>query len=211
VVDTTPDDDDPIIIPPSAERVAARALVLSAIVCRAAIEGDAGNSKAEEFRTSVLNWIRDTGLVEEAESDEIALLERKLGGLSDRQRIDSSWRGEGLIILAWALGSYDLPAYEKRSDPYPIVQTLGFREERSNSALFAPRLRSPDEIGALADTLFSLHWRLRQYSLDKSRWTLESSRGRRGLSLVGLRLVSQDIEVRGCHYGMRRRTIGAKF
>jgi hypothetical protein len=98
------------------------------------------------------------------------------------------------------LGGCDLPAYDKRADPYPIAQALGFREERPNSALFAPRLRSPDEISALADTLFSLHWRLRQYSLDKKPMDFgEFARTAwfGPLSLVGLRLISHDIEVRG--------------
>lgn len=69
-----------------------RALVLDAIVCRSAIDGDAANSKAEAFGAEVLSWLRDVGLIEEAEPSEFELLECKLGGLSDRQRIDASWR-----------------------------------------------------------------------------------------------------------------------
>jgi hypothetical protein len=110
-------------------------LVLSAIVCHSAIEGDAGNPKAEAFREDVLSWICGIGLVEEAESNEFALLECKLGGLSDRQRIDASWRAEGLAVLAWALRRGELPVYDKRADPYPIAQALGFREMRQDTVL----------------------------------------------------------------------------
>jgi len=200
VVDTTPDDDDPVAIAPSAERVAARALVLSGIVCRSAIEGDAGNPKAEAFREDVLSWTRDIGLVEEAESNELALLECKLGGLSDRQRIDASWRAEGLAVLAWALGRCQLPVYDKRADPYPIAQALGFRETRRDTVLAVPGLRSLEEISDLADTLFTLHWRMRQYSLDRKPMNFGEFANTAWfgpLSLMGLRLVSDDLEVRG--------------
>jgi hypothetical protein len=200
VVDTTPDDDDPVTIPPSAERVAARALVLSAIVCRSAIEGDAGNSKAEAFRAEVMSWFRDVGLVEEAEPNELALLECELGGLSDRQRIDGSWRAEGLAVLAWALRRCDLPVYDRRADPYLIEQALGFRESRLDSILEHPGLRSPEEVSDLADVLFTLHWRMRQYSLDRKPMNFGEFADTAWfgpLSLMGLRLVSDDLEVRG--------------
>jgi hypothetical protein len=200
VVDATPDNDVPVAIAPSAERVAARALVLSAIVCRSAIEGDAGNPKAEAFREDVLSWICGIGLVEEAESNEFALLECKLGGLSDRQRIDASWRAEGLAVLAWALRRGELPVYDKRADPYPIAQALGFREMRQDTVLAIPGLRPQEEISDLADTLFTLHWRMRQYSLDRKPMNFEEFANTAWfgpLSLLGLRLVSDDLEVRG--------------
>jgi len=200
VVDTTPDDDDHVAIPPSAARVAARALVLGAVVCRSAIEGDAGNSKAEAFREEVLSWLRDVGLVQEAEPSELELLECKLGGLSDRQRIDASWRAEGLAVLAWALRRCDLPVYDRRADPYPIAQALGFRERWRDSVLESPGLRSPEEVSDLADVLFTLHWRMRQYSLDRKPMNFREFANTAWfgpLSLMGLRLVSDDLEVRG--------------
>ena len=86
-------------IPPSAQRVAARALVLSAIVCRSAIEGDAGNEQAEAFRQSVLGWLHESRVAGEMESAELAVLQCDLGGLTDRQRIDASWKKKNLIIL----------------------------------------------------------------------------------------------------------------
>jgi hypothetical protein len=200
VVDRTPNDDDPVAILPSAERVAARALVLSAIVCRAAIEGDAGNTTAEAFRADVLSWIRDLGLVEEVESNEVALLECKLGGLSDRDRIDASWRAEGLAVLAWALRRCELPVYDKRADPYPIALALGFREIRRDSILENPGLRLTGEVSNLADVLFTLQWRMRQFSVDRKPMNFGefAKTARFGpLSLMGLRLVSDDLEIRG--------------
>jgi hypothetical protein len=200
MVDTTPDSDEPLTIAPSAERVAARALVLSAIVCRSAIEGDAGNPNAEAFRADVLSWIRGIGLAEEVESNELVLFECGLGELSNRQRIDASWRAEGLAVLAWALRRCELPVYDKRADPYPIAQALGFREIRRDTILAVPALRPPEEISNLADTLFTLHWRMRQYSLDRKPMKFAEFANTAWfgpLSLAGVRLVSDDLEVRG--------------
>jgi hypothetical protein len=175
-------------------------LVLSAIVCRAAIEGDAGNPEAEEFAVNVRKWVHDIGIAEEAEAEEIVVLGLKLGGLSSRQRIDCSWRAEGLVVLAWALGKCELPTYDVGADPYPISRVLGFRESRAESALAFPILRSAEEINDVADRLLSLHWRLRQYSLDKKPMNFEEFARTAyfgPLSLDGLRLVSHDIEIRG--------------
>lgn len=199
MVDSTLEDDDPMV-PPSAERVAARALILSAVVCRAAIEGDAGNPEAEEFRGSVRDWVHRVGIAEEAEASEMALLETKLGGLAARQRIDGSWRAEGLVILAWALGKCELPVYDTGVDPYPISQALGFRDERYDSVLSAPKLRSLDEISYVGEKFFSLHWRLRQYSMDNKPMNFEQFAKTAyfgPLLLDGLRLISHDIEIRG--------------
>lgn len=193
-------DEDPVPIPPSAERVAARALVLCAVICRSAIEGDAHNPAAEAFRSDVVNWLRDVGVMTEVEQSELELLECTLGGLTDRQRVDASWRAEGLVVLGWSLGRCRLPAYDDRADPYPIAQALGFREPRQDTVLGAPHLCSSEEIGSLADTYFSLHWRLRQFSLDHREMNFaEFARTAwfGPLPLTGLRLISDDLEIRG--------------
>ena len=108
--------------PPSAERVARRALCLAAVVCRSAIEGDAGNGEAEALRQSVLEWAAAIGIIPEIEPRELALLQAPLGGLSERERIDGSWRGEGFAVLAWALGRCDLPPYDIEAEPYIIAR-----------------------------------------------------------------------------------------
>ena len=70
--------------------------------------------------------------------------------------------------------------------------------ERDNTILSFPELRPPHEIAALADQMFTLHWRLRQYSLNQSRMDyLEFARTAwfGPLSLNGLRLNGKDLEI----------------
>ena len=73
---------------PSPTRVARRALVLSAVVCRSGIEANAGDPEAEAFRGRILPWLESAGAALEAEPDELMVLRTPLGSLSVRQ-IDS--------------------------------------------------------------------------------------------------------------------------
>jgi Domain of unknown function (DUF4272) len=194
----TDEEADPI--PPSADRVARRALALAAVVCRSGIEGDAGDAEAEKFRESVIKWVEEVGLTDEIEPNEMDLLRTPLGKLNNRQRIDASWRVEGLAVLAWALGRYELPPYDLCADGPAAGLALGFREEKEDTVLSAPELRSRDELSSLADQLFSLHWRLRQYSLDGAAMDFVDVARRAWfgpLPLDGLRICEGDLEVRG--------------
>jgi hypothetical protein len=195
-----PIEDPPETTPPSAERVAQRALVLSAVICRSGIEDDAGNSEAETFRESIISWITRLNLDSEAERDEIALLGTPLGGLSRKSAIESGWKAEGLAVLAWALGSYELPVYDSQVAGPDIAEALGFLEEKSNTILRSPKMRSPKEIEDLGEQLFSLHWRLRQFSIDRLSMDFEAfaKTGYFGpLSLKGITLIDKDLEIRG--------------
>jgi hypothetical protein len=194
----TDETDEPV--PPSPERVARRALVLAAVACRSGIEVDAGNANAEAFREGIVRWVEGVGLADEIEPSELALLRAPLGALDDRRRIDASWRVEGLAVLGWALGRYELPPYDVNADGPAAGQALGFLGKWSDTVLSAPRLRSADELTSLADQLFSLHWRLRQYSLDRAPMDFAEFAPRAWfgpLRLDDLRICEGDLEVRG--------------
>lgn len=51
------DDEQIEYCPPTAVRVARRALVLSAVACRGFLEKDAGNAGAEAVRTRAVDWL----------------------------------------------------------------------------------------------------------------------------------------------------------
>ena len=185
---------------PSAERVARRALTLAAVVCRCGIEGQAANPAAEALRESVLYWVGEIGVAPEMEDEEMELLRTPVGKLSTRQRVQGAWRGEGLAVLVWALGRCELPPYDVPAVPYEIAQAIGFREPAQDTVLAGPRLRSNGELNALADDLFSVHWRLREYSLagkaiDFVAVAKEAWFGSRPIS--NLRLADGDLEIRG--------------
>ena len=152
--------------PPRAERVAARAVVLAAISCRGLIENEKGDSEgAERVRQRLLPWLKDIGASGELEPTEAAILSTPLGQLDRRATIDSSWRSEGFMVVAWALHYADLPPIYEICKPVETANAMGFLDVRERTALATPRLRSLDEIGYWADTYLTLHWRLRQFSL----------------------------------------------
>jgi Domain of unknown function (DUF4272) len=147
--------------PPSAERVAARAMVLSAVSCRGAIESDAGKAGAEALRQRILPWLEDIGAASELEPAEAALISTPLGKLDSRTCVDATWQSEGVQVLAWALHCAKLPPAHVQCDPADVANGMGFLDDRERTPMHNPVLRHEDEIGKWTDTYMTLHWRLR--------------------------------------------------
>lgn len=84
--------------PPSASRIAQRALVLSAVTCRGLIEEDSANQKARALQQTIVEWLERLDLTYEAEGSEIKLLKKPLGTLSKKEAIDAGWKAEALSI-----------------------------------------------------------------------------------------------------------------
>jgi hypothetical protein len=151
------------LIPPTPERVAARALTLAAISYRSFMEREAEESGCGSDWGNMLPWLEAVGIFGELEPEERAILETPVGGLSERERIDTSWRSEGMVVLAWALCRSDLPPYRVECEPEEVSAALGLLEEYETSVLAAPQLRPLDEIDEAANVNLALHWRLRQH------------------------------------------------
>ena len=62
------------------------------------------------------------------------------------------WQSEGLVVLAWALGHAELPAYYAQCEPSDIANQIGFLGSRETTALHEPRLRDSAEIEKWVDT-----------------------------------------------------------
>ncbi len=193
-------DDYPDPEPPSPQRIARRGLVLAAVVCRSALEDSAGDPKAEAFRRDVVAWLDAAGAVAEAEPGEASRLQAPLGTLTERQVIDASWRGEGLGVLAWALGRCELPAYDTTVKSPDVADRLGFMERAGSELVREARLRDPHVIEQLADRLLALHWRLREFSLrpaamDFVAFARTAYFGPQDVE--GLRLAANDLAIHG--------------
>ena len=204
------DEEIPELNPPSPERVAERALVLSAVVCRSGIECDAGKADAEKFRQAVVDWVKNLHLDAEAEAAEMEMLQTPLGKLDKKLVLDASWRTEGLAVLAWGLGRYGLPRYDKQAIGFAAADVLGFMQPRERTVLRAPELRSRAQIAALADQLFTLHWRLRQFSLDHKAIDFEEVARTAWfgpLKLEGLSLNEKDLEIYGFPISVTMRSM----
>ena len=152
--------------PPTPDRVAARAIVLAAVSCRALIEEDFGKPGAEQLRKDVIDWLDRIGVSGEMEQSEVALLATPLGKLDKDTRVDASWCSEGMAVLAWVLGCVPLPAFHAECEPSEVANSMGFLGEREATPLLQPRLRDSREISHWEETYLTLHWRLRQFSSE---------------------------------------------
>jgi hypothetical protein len=192
------ENDQQVITPPTPLRVAKRALALSAVVCRSGIETDVGNRDAEQFREDVLNWLYDLGLSDEIESEEFDLLNSPLGTSPERASINASWRGEGMAVLAWALNIIELHPHDQLVDAPMIAESLGFLKDVESTVLHNPQLRSFEDLNRFAESMLSLHWRLRQYSLDHASMNFVDFAKTcyfGPLELHGLRFVENDLAI----------------
>jgi hypothetical protein len=186
--------DEETLVPPTPLRVAQRALVLAGVTCRGFIERDIEN---EPLRQRVIAWLNALGLVDELEPDEASLLTTPVGHLTQQQGVDAGWRCEGLVVLAWALGSHDLPAHDESVHPEEVADILGFLDA-APSALGMPTLRPQSELQRCSDLFLALHWRLREFSLSRKPIDFVSSARTAWfgpLDIGELRLVEGDLAV----------------
>lgn len=186
---------------PDASRVARRALALVAVTARAIMEQGASDPKAPADYADLAAWVQELGIDEELEPQERAVLQSPLGGLDPSAAIQASWRLEGLVVLAWSLGLFALPPHDQLVDVRPLWRSLGLCDgPASRSLLSGARLRSPDEVGAMRDRLFALHWRLRQFTLKPA--AMEFAEFARTcwfgpLDISGMPLMEGDLALQG--------------
>lgn len=153
--------------PPIAGRVAARTMVLAAVVERGMIENEyTSASDAEQARAELIAWLNAVDVIDEAEPEERALLGCPFGQLPQQQMIDAIWRIEGLAVLLWSLGLFHLPPYHELVNPHEVWNAVAiFDEERALRILHQAQLRSPKELANYHTHITMAHWRLRNQQL----------------------------------------------
>jgi hypothetical protein len=186
--------------PPTVARVARRALALTCVTARAVLERDAVDPSSRGTHDRLLAWARDVGIKDELEPEEWEVLQRPPGKLEEQMQINSGWRLEGLVVLAWALGRFELPPHDQLVSMHPLWRSLGLFDADAGTLLANLALRPREEIGALRDRLFALHWRLRNFYLhsgvmDFAEFARTCSFG--PLDITGLPVVDGDLGLQG--------------
>lgn len=190
------------LFPPSPQRVAARAAVLSAVVARAFIDDSGDNPQAVRMYHHIRDWLTGLEIDEEIETAEAEQLLAPLGGLSEKRRTDASWLSEGLVVLGWALGRCELPPHDRQVDPTEISFQLGFLTDEARRIIASHKLRSSAEIDTLAEKLFALHWRMATFARTQARMDFAAfARGEGSdlgpLDLGDTPLVGGDLAIKG--------------
>ena len=193
---TLPDEDSPQ--PPAPQRVARRALALAAVSGRALLEQeDQSDPAVEETRQRIVQWVNDVGIGDELEPEEWKLIQRPVGAAERQDAVNGVWRIEGLGVLAWALGLYDLRPHDKLVDPGELLPAVGILNvEKAQALLASPELRGPAELKAASDRLFALHWRVTNFRLRQEAMNfveLADNAWFGPLNIGGLRLIDNDL------------------
>jgi hypothetical protein len=196
--------------PPAAARVARRALALTCVTARAILEREGGPG-AGGTHDRLLTWAKEIGIRDELEPEEWEVVKRPPSKLDEQMQVNSTWRLEGLAVLAWALGRFELPPHDQLVQLDPLWRSLGLLDADAARTLLAdPALRPRAEIGALRNRLFALHWRLRDFYLNRrvmdfAAFARTCSFG--PLDVTGLPLVEDDLGLRGARIDRATRDV----
>ncbi len=187
--------------PPSAEKVARRALTLAVVSCRAFVEGDKLHPDwAADLARDSRQWLSDIGLDDELTDWERRVLDTPFGQVSDLERIDATWLSEAVTVFAWALGKRPEPEIEEQCDPAVESGLLGFLGPLEETTLHQPTLRSAEELAAYNEFTYAVHWRLRDYQLKQQPYdfrTLARETWGDPVHKFGLELQNDDLAIRG--------------
>jgi len=212
---------------PTPARVARRALALTAVTARAILEQGGVNlglgkprwnpltwlghmvaRQADQHR-KLLQWIQLLGIHDEFEPDEWEVLQRPPGRLEQSQQITATWRLEGLGVLAWALGRFELPPHEQLVECHALWRSLGMLDVPACKGLLTDAtLRPVPELQGLRRRLLAIHWRLTNFyvqptAIDFIRFTEESfgnfdrTAWFSAAEVADLPLVEGDLAIRG--------------
>jgi hypothetical protein len=149
--------------PPDPQRVARRALVLSAIVCRCNADHDPSNPGAIELWHRLKVWVESQDVASEMEPLERDMICAPLASLDNKMRTRATWQAEGLAILGWALGRFPFPQYGQKVDPYELTDSLMFLDDEAGVVIQGAQLRPRPELDACRQLFYAIHCRLREF------------------------------------------------
>jgi hypothetical protein len=142
-------------------------MVLSAVVARAFLEKDLQQpGNPEKTRAEVLGFLSDLAIAGELEREERDLLKTRVGRADKAIAANASWRGEGLAVLAWSLGQFQLPAYDEAVVPIAAQDSVGLANAAfARELLDSATLRPAEDIERFATHATVVTWRLRQFRM----------------------------------------------
>lgn len=187
-------------LPPDAQQVMRRALILTAVSARALTEKEAPDDLTQT-REGIKRWIGALGVENELEPEEIEFLsKREVPGL--QETIDGVWRIEGLSVLAWALGLSEMPGPDELSTPVELWKQFElFDVQEAQRLIQTAKLRPRKEIEAMNGALLAIHWRLRDFSIDPSAINLSEVVAKGGwfgqFNIEDLELADGDLAIDG--------------
>ncbi|MFL5346106.1 MAG: hypothetical protein ACJ8AT_15060, partial [Hyalangium sp.] len=140
-------------VPPDAEAVAQRALVLGGLLRRLLLEERLGKVKDPAAKEEILRlqrWMDEEGLFSTLGVADIELLEAEPGTWLPDHRQSVAWLAEELQWLLWALKQQKPPPFEARVETAPLLEPLPLLKDPQPFLESADR-RPLDEVQAQRD------------------------------------------------------------
>lgn len=190
------DVEEPELNPPTVDRVARRALALTALANCAQMDSAPDPKAAARDAHDILDWLAEERVLPELEPWEDKFLRAPVGKRDRKKCIEVSYFIEAVCVLAWALQKFELPPHDTLVEVPTLLRALGYRQPQALAALMKPGLRRPDDIAKMSERVFALHWRLRDFQLapkaiDFVKFAKESWFG--PLDISGLPLIGKDL------------------
>jgi hypothetical protein len=162
---------------PSPMRVAQRLLVMAALTERGLLDvSDEPTSIREDRRTELIQLLHAVDAWNECTVEEQHSLEIPIGQLEADHAWHMTWLAEGVMVLGWALGRCELPAYDEEADLGLLWHLAGLTKDGQNAAQLVAMATLRDEaaIKLYSEQILAIHWRLRQFEQDKQARNLEA-------------------------------------
>lgn len=129
--------------PPTPDVVAARALMVAALLERAKLESSRDGGR----QTALARWVEAEGLFGNLGPEGAQLFDAALGAWSDEDVDAVAWTGEELLVLLWALGRAELPSPERQADVAALLKAVPLLAE-TDAFVEQATSRAVDELEA---------------------------------------------------------------
>lgn len=139
---------------PEADEVAARAVMIAALLERAKLE----SAPSESHLAALRAWVDDQGVIGNLGADGLRLFEAAQGSWGDEDVEAVDWTSEELALLLWALGKHHFPGVGVRAEAAPLLAKVPLLAG-CDPFITGARLRTLEELevhAALADALLEV-------------------------------------------------------
>jgi hypothetical protein len=129
------------------QQIAKRAVILGAVSFRSSLEVTA-HPRVVEISGRLVPWLIEVGCESEVDPIERELLATPLGQLSDSQRSDARWAGEGAAVFCWMLKLSEVLEERTLVNPTHLPGLLGILKPQAMDIIGSAALRDRNEIEA---------------------------------------------------------------
>ncbi len=141
-------------IPKTAEQVAKRALVLSAVITAAY------GSPIDE----IVKWLNNENLYSELTSNELMFLNDPT---NKKYKINITWKLEALVVLLWSISKLEeLPKLTNQCDTEPLKNAVVWPPYPTSSFIESAILRPKEIIENEYENVYQAHWKVRDAKVN---------------------------------------------